>query len=182
MRQSEVSRRYSFALFELAKEEDKLFIFRDELAAILQVMEEYPDLKKLLLHPRTKRGDKKLLLERIFSGNLSKELLNFLKLLTDRRRESYLEAIYQDYLDLLNKEENILEIEVFSAISLPDDLRNKLVEKLTALTGSRISIKEKVDPEIIGGLILKIGDRIIDGSIRKDLEALKNKIVQIPVS
>lgn len=71
---------------------------------------------------------------------------------------------------------------MFSAISLPDDLRNKLVEKLTALTGSRISIKEKVDPEIIGGLILKIGDRIIDGSIRKDLEALKNKIVQIPVS
>ena len=56
---------------------------------------------------------------------------------------------------------------MFSAISLPDDLRNKLVEKLTALTGSRISIKEKVDPEIIGGLILKIGDRIIDGSIRK---------------
>lgn len=182
MKQIEIAKRYGLALFELAKEEDKLFAFREELARVIQTMDEYPDLKKLYLHPRIRREDKKLLLERIFSGNLSKELLNFLKLLTDRRRESYLEAIYQDYLDLLNKEENILEIEVFSAISLPDDLRNKLVEKLTALTGSRISIKEKVDPEIIGGLILKIGDRIIDGSIRKDLEALKNKIVQIPVS
>ncbi len=169
-------------MFELGKEEDKLSVFRAELASVLRIMEEYPDLKKLLLHPRIRREDKKLLLERVFSEELSKELLNFLKLLTDRRRESYLEAIYKDYLDLLNKEENILEVEVRSAISLPDDLRNKLVEKLTALTGSRISIKEKVDPEIIGGLILKIGDRIIDGSIRKDLEALKNKIVQIPVS
>lgn len=182
MKQIEIAKRYGLALFELAKEEDKLFAFREELARVIQTMDEYPDLKKLYLHPRIRREDKKLLLEKIFSVELSRELLNFLKLLTDRRRESYLEAIYQDYLDLLNKEENILEIEVFSAISLPDDLRNKLVEKLTALTGSRISIKEKVDPEIIGGLILKIGDRIIDGSIRKDLEALKNKIVQIPVS
>ncbi|NLJ83419.1 MAG: ATP synthase F1 subunit delta [Halanaerobiaceae bacterium] len=182
MRHSEVSRRYSFALFELGKEEDKLSVFRAELASVLRIMEEYPDLKKLLLHPRIRREDKKLLLERVFSEELSKELLNFLKLLTDRRRESYLEAIYKDYLDLLNKEENILEVEVRSAISLPEDLKARLAEKLAELTGTKISIKEKVDPEIIGGLVLKIGDRVIDGSIRKDLEALKNRLVQIPVS
>ena len=94
----------------------------------------------------------------------------------------FLQDIYKAYLALLDKEENILEVEVLSAISLPEELRVKLEEKLKTLSGSKIRIKEQVDPEIIGGLIIKIGDRLIDGSIRKDLESLRNQIVQIPVS
>lgn len=105
-----------------------------------------------------------------------------MKLIIDRRREFFLQDIYKAYLALLDKEENILEVEVLSAISLPEELRVKLEEKLKTLSGSKIRIKEQVDPEIIGGLIIKIGDRLIDGSIRKDLESLRNQIVQIPVS
>jgi F-type H+-transporting ATPase subunit delta len=182
VRQSEIAKRYSLALFELGKEGDKLFIYRDELGSFIQIMEEYLDFKKLFFHPRVKREDKKLLLEKVFSANLSRELLNFLKLIIDRRREFFLQDIYKAYLALLDKEENILEVEVLSAISLPEELRVKLEEKLKTLSGSKIRIKEQVDPEIIGGLIIKIGDRLIDGSIRKDLESLRNQIVQIPVS
>lgn len=182
MKQSKIAKKYSLALFELAKEEDKLLGFKEELEDIVEATKKYNDLRKILFHPRVTPADKKKLVQDIFSFESSNEIINFLKLLIDKRREFYLEAIYEGFVDLLNQEKNILEVEVISAIKLSRNLKDKLEKKIVNLLGSQVVLQENINPDIIGGLVLKIGDRVIDGSIRHDLESLKSKIVQIPVS
>lgn len=182
MRQNEIAKKYSQALFELGKEEKSLMNFKEQLTDIVMTLEEYHDLKKLLFHPAVTPEDKKKVIQDIFSSNISEEIMNFLKILIDKRREKYIVTIYKNFIKLLNKENDILEIEVISAIKLSDVLKERLEKKVVNLTGYKIILKEKIEPDIIGGLILKIGDQVIDGSIRHDLEILENKIAEIPVS
>lgn len=182
MNQNEIAKKYSLALFELGREQKKLAECKKGLEEVIKTINEYNDLKKILLHPRVMPDDKKKVIQDIFTSSIPGEVLNFLKLLIDKRRELYLDVIYKHFLGLVNEEENILEVEVTSAIELSDELKDKLQNKLVKLLNSKIIIKEKTNPEIIGGMILKIGDRVIDGSIRHDLESLKGRILQIPVS
>lgn len=181
MKHNEIAKKYSRALFELGKEENILLELREQLADIVSTIEEYPDLEKLLFHPGVTPGDKKKILQDIFSSSISEEIMNFVKFLIDKRREKYISVIYNDFIELMNKENEILEVEVISAVEISADLKDKLEQKLVNLSGYEIILKERVAPDIIGGLILKIGDRVIDGSIRHDLELLRDRIAGIPV-
>jgi F-type H+-transporting ATPase subunit delta len=183
MIQNEVAKKYSQALFELGKETDQLIGFKDELAVVVEAIQKDKNLQRIIFHPRVLADDKKEILKNIFKDILSENVFNFLYLLIDKRRENHLELIYRDFVALVNKEENILEVEVISAIPLSRSLKNKLNERLKKnLTNEQIIIKEKIDPDIIGGLVIKVGDYVIDGSIRHSLNSLKEKIMQIPVS
>ncbi|NLM96861.1 MAG: F0F1 ATP synthase subunit delta [Halanaerobiaceae bacterium] len=182
MRQNEIAKKYSLALFELGKEENKLTEFREQLEIITNTIEENTDLKKMLFHPLITPEDKKKILQELFSSAVSDEILNFLKILLEKRREKYIRAILNDFTALMNKENGILEVEVISAVELSAELKDKLEQKLINLSGYKIILKERVSPDIIGGLILKIGDQVIDGSIRHDLELLMDRIIEIPVS
>ncbi|MFP4015938.1 MAG: ATP synthase F1 subunit delta [Halanaerobiales bacterium] len=183
MIENEIAKKYSLALFNLGKENSSLIEYRDELEAFVKTLKENPDLKRFLSHPRVRVEDKKKTIEKIFADNLSRNISNFVRLLIDRRREMYIELIYKNFLNLVNKEKDIIEVEVTSAIELSEELKNSLEKKLDKLLDKKeIIIKEKVDPEIIAGMIVKIGDNVIDGSFRSRLDSLKNNIMQIPVS
>ncbi|MEJ6951274.1 ATP synthase F1 subunit delta [Natronospora cellulosivora (SeqCode)] len=183
MIENEIAKKYSVALFDLGKENSSLIQYRDELESFVKTLNDNTDLKKFLSHPRVRVEDKKKTVDDIFTKSLSKNISNFIKLLIDRRREMYIDLIYKNFFNLVNKEKDIIEVEVISAIELNKKLKDSLQSKLNKLLDKKeIIIKEKVDPDIIAGMIVKIGDKVIDGSFRNKLDSLKNNIMQIPVS
>ncbi|MFW6034633.1 MAG: ATP synthase F1 subunit delta [Halothermotrichaceae bacterium] len=182
MIQNEIARKYSQAIFELGRENDKLD-YGEELRTVVKAVNDYPELKQILYHPRVLPEDKQEMIGELFDKELSKTVINFINLLIDKRREIYLEQIYRDYRQLLNKEKDIIEIEVVSAVELSRQLTDKLKDKLNQIVADKtIRINKKVDSNIIGGMKLKIGDKVIDGSISHKLNSLKEDIKQIPVS
>ncbi len=183
MIQSEVAKKYSQALFELGKETDHLIAYKDQLEVVVKALKKDKNLHRVIFHPRVLAGDKKEILKTIFKGTLSENLFNFLYLLIDKRRENHLELIYHDFLAQVNRQEKIVEVEVISAVTLSGSSKTKLRERLEKfLSNRKIIIKERTDPTIIGGLVIKVGDNVIDGSIRHSLDSLKEQIMQIPVS
>jgi len=182
MIQNEIAKKYSQAIFSLAEEKDKFIEFKKDLNKVWDVISENDELENALFHPRVEISEKKQILKRLFEGEISKELFNFLSLLVEKRRIFYLKVINDQFNNLVNKRKNILEIEVVSAIELDDTLNKKLKNKIQKELDFDVMLKNTVDPDIIAGLILKIGDKIIDGSIRQEINDLKEKIEQIPVS
>ncbi len=182
MIEHEVAKAYSQALYELAVEEDKVVEYLEKLAEFKDIINDSQELRDFLFNPRIKTEDKKKLLNKIFGGDLPQLLYNFLFLLFDKRREDFFEAIFKEYRKMVNKRKNIMEIEVISAIPLPGEYRNKLKSKLKDLLAYEIILKMREDPDIMGGLILKADDYIIDGSIKNRLSLLTEKIKNIPVS
>lgn len=177
---NEVSKKYSQALFSLAREKGKVDNFKDELEDIDSVLDNNKELKKAFYHQRILPKEKKDFIEKIFYDK-SVLILNFIYLIIDKHREQYLAGIIKEYNRLYNKEMHILEVEVVSAVELEKQSQQQLKNKLKKLLDSTIVLKVSKDPQIIGGLVIKIGDYIIDGSIRNQLKMLQKRIKEIPV-
>lgn len=179
---NEVASKYSRALFELGKDHDNLLDLKNNLDEFWQLVLENEDLNELLFHQRITPEDKKRILEKIFAEELNEDIMHFLFILIDKRREFFLESIIKEFNALVDEAESILHVEVTSAIELNDSILNKLKEKLDSLLDYNIQIKNNVDEEIIAGIVLKIEDYIIDGSLRNELNSLKQQLQSIPVS
>ncbi|MFP4198269.1 MAG: ATP synthase F1 subunit delta [Halanaerobium sp.] len=179
---NEVASKYSRALFELGQDHDNLLELKENLSEFWQLVEENEDLKELVFHQRIMPKDKKRIFEKIFAEELSQDILHFLFILIDKRREFFLESIIKEFNTLVDDAESVLHVEVTSAVELKSSMLEKLKEKLDSILDYNILIENKVDEEIIAGIVLKIEDYIIDGSLRYELNSLKQKLKAIPVS
>ena len=182
MIQNEIAKKYSQALFSLAEENDKFVEFQDELNLIKEAFTDHKEFRNVLFHPRIKIEEKKRIFHRIFGEEISQDIYNFVKLLIDKRRIFFIKAIIDQFNNLVNEKEKIIEIEVVSAIELEENMINRLKEKIEKEMNYEVILKNTVNPDILGGLVLKIGDKIIDGSIQNKLDTLSKKIEKIPVS
>ncbi len=178
-----VAGRYAAALYDIASEEKVLPKYKgmvdtveDELKAVSEIIKENTDLQKLLYHPQITPAAKKELLDQLFKGKISVITNNFLALLVDRRRETYFESIVEEYVSLANAGRNIVASSVSSAVELSDKEKGELNQILVKLTGQKIKTAYVVDPSLIGGIVVRIGDKIIDGSIKTRLAALKERL------
>ncbi len=179
---NEVASKYSRAFFSLGKEKDKLTKFQENLNSFWETVEENEDLKEVLFHKRILPEDKKSIIEKIFKDQIEADVLNFIFILIDKRREYSFESIYKEFNKLVDKEEKILHVEVSTAVEMSQKSREKLKAKLDQMLDYTIIINNRVNPDIIGGLVMKIEDYIIDGSIRYHLDNLQEKLKKIPVS
>ncbi|PTW03494.1 F-type H+-transporting ATPase subunit delta [Halanaerobium saccharolyticum] len=179
---NEVASKYSRALFELGKDHDNLLELKRNLDEFWQLVEDNEDLNELLFHQRIMPEDKKRTLDKIFAEELDQDILHFLFILIDKRREFFLESIIKEFNTLVDEAESILHVEVTSAVELDESQLEKLKSKLDSLLDYKIQIKNKIDEDIIAGLILKVEDYIIDGSLRNELNSLQQKLKMIPVS
>ena len=167
-----VSKRYAEALFEIAKEQGQVALFHGELKLVVEAIEKAPEAKAYLDNFLIKPEEKKETLRMIFADKVSPMLLNFLLLLTDKRRESYIGAIFAAFSVLYDEAERIKNTELYTAIEVSDEEIKALAEKLSAATGYTIRIRPHVEPDLIGGVKLRVEDRIIDGTLKKQLERL----------
>lgn len=169
------ARRYAQAIFEIALEKKELDRWQADLRKIVGAVSDETFLAALN-SPKIKIEDKsRFLKERL--GDVNPLALNLTLLLISRSGFSLIKQIADEYQNLLDSYHGIETAEVTTAVPLDDRDKKKLAEKLGTLVGARIELKTQVDPEILGGVIAKVGGKLLDGSTRSKLAALKKELV-----
>lgn len=174
--------RYARAVFEIAQEQKALKIFGEQLKYVRETIASEIDLATFMYHPRIKPEAKKEVVEKLFLGQVAEDLYKFLLLLIDKRREPLLEQIVEEYETLSNKARNIVEAKVLAARPLSKEQQEKLVERLSQTTGKTVNLTTKIDAGILGGLIVQIGDKLIDGSVIRQMKMLKQSLLRDEVA
>ncbi len=171
--QASLSGRYATALFELARDENKLDAVGQSLAALKQALAESADLKALVTSPLVGREAAGKAIAAV-SASIGVDPLtaNFLGVLAKNRRLGAIRAIIRDFTTLAARYRGETSAQVISAHPLDDNQMATLKTRLKSMVGSEVSVDASVDPHILGGLIVRLGSRQIDGSIRTKLNAL----------
>jgi F-type H+-transporting ATPase subunit delta len=175
MSQSTVANRYAKALFEAASEQGALQFVEGELTAVAAVFGENADLQKWLKHPKVTSQQKKELFDKLFP-EASALTRNLFYLLVDRGRELEVDGIARAYQRLAMAERGVVEAEVVSAAPLTEADKTALVEAFEKRIGKTIHIRNQVDSELLGGVIVKIGNRLYDGSLKTKLERFRKNV------
>ncbi len=171
----EVARVYAEALFDVAREKGKLDAIRDELAQFADAIESNRDLQAFFFSPRFSSAEKVEGLERAVSG-ADPELLNFLELLIEKRRMPEIFRIRRRLEELWKRENRRIDVTVTSAIELDETVIGKIGEEIERQTGQRVELASVVDEEILGGIVLQVGDMVLDASIRNRLDKLRKSV------
>ncbi len=164
---------YAEALVSLASAQGLLDTFEADIRFIAAVLQATPELGPFLASPLIKVEAKKNLLQQVFADQIHPLLLNALKLLCDRRRIMFLEAVCQRFLELQRKLRNIVLAEVTTAVPLTEAQQQSIRERVRDFTqASGVELQTSQDPTLLGGVIIKIGSQVIDLSLRGQLRRL----------
>jgi F-type H+-transporting ATPase subunit delta len=177
-----VARRYAEAFFSIAREASKVDEYQSELGKIVQSIEEIDGLKQYFAHPLVPAKDKKDVANKLFASAVSPVTLNFLLLVLDKKRETYLEIIYNEYVAMADESHGIKKAELISAMAVSDEAVDALAKTLSISTGKTIQLKLSIDPALLGGVKIRMGDKIIDASVAKKLEMLKKNLKTAKIS
>lgn len=171
-----VTRRYASALFQIALAQQRLDAVEADLAGLDATLRTAPQFTRVLRAPTISRARKHELLDRAFADRVQPITLRLLHLLVDKRREEIVGSLHGEFQRLLADYRNQMAAEVTTAIPLDDALRRQLRGTLEQRTGKRIELRERVDPEILGGVVVRLGDTVLDGSIRAQLRRLRARL------
>lgn len=173
----QLANKYAVAIFELAKEENQLEAYGTQLEEVADVIASQADLKAFVQNPQVQPQAKKEILTKLFKEDLASTVYNFIMLLIDKRRESLLAEIVALYQTLSNEARNIVKADVTVAALLNKEQEAGLVAKLEQVIGKKVLIRTHVDKSILGGVIVKIGDKLIDGSIVRQMQSLQKQLM-----
>ena len=175
-----VSKTYGEALFEIAMEENKARELMEEIQALQKALEENADLDKLLKHPGIPKQEKVQVMENIFKGRVSDELTGFLRIVISKERYGDLQAIFQYYIDKVKEVRGIGIAYVTTAVALTDAQKAAVQSKLLQTTSYQtMEMHYSVDSSLIGGMVIRINDRVVDSSIRTKLNDLTKQLLNI---
>ncbi|MBA4495958.1 F0F1 ATP synthase subunit delta [Paenactinomyces guangxiensis] len=172
---SVVAKRYAKAMFEVAMEKNLLDQVETELTQIVETFSASPELMEWFSHPNTDSAQKKELFSTLFK-ELNEITQNLLFLLADRHREGYIGEIAAEYKELANEARGVAEAIVTSATPLTEEDKQQLTEVFQQMVGKTIHINNVVDSDILGGVIVQIGDRLYDGSLKTKLVRFQERL------
>lgn len=161
-----VGKRYAEALFEAGIELKKLDEFKNEIEFVSEVFKSDDQLKTVFQHPKLSKNEKKDILNSLFKDKVSTEVLNLCYITVDKGREKHLEVINDEYRKLYNKEKGIVEAQALTAVAMSKEELDNLQSKLSNKLNKKVELKNAIDPTVVGGVLVKVGDKIIDGSIK----------------
>jgi F-type H+-transporting ATPase subunit delta len=173
----ELAQVYARSLFEVAREQDSLDELREQLAQFADAVNENHELAVFFFSPYFSTKEKQEALGRILDG-ASPILMNFLKLLIENHRMPVIFRIRQDYERLWEEENRMLPVEITSAIELDNATTDSVGKSIGERTGRKVTLAARVDPDILGGIIIRVGNSILDASIRNRLEQLRRHVAQ----
>jgi F-type H+-transporting ATPase subunit delta len=171
----EIARVYAHALFEAAKDSGKLDQIRDQLAEVANVISENQDLQVFLLSPYFSTAEKREGIERAISG-AEPELVNFLELLIEKHRTPAIFRIRDRFEELWAEENKRLDVTVTSAVELDQSVIERVGEEIEKQTDRKVELHSEIDPDILGGLVLRVGNMVLDASLRSKLEKLRKEV------
>lgn len=167
------AKEYARALLELASEKNDAAGVLEQLKAVAQACHDNDELGKIFYHPQVPVAAKRDVVQKLFRPVLADFVGVFLLLLIDKRRESLLPYIVEEYERLADKAANVCKVEVTTALPLNEGQKQAFVTKLGGLTGCNIELRTNVDKRLLGGAVLQIGDKRVDGSVLSHLDQLK---------
>jgi ATP synthase F1 delta subunit len=173
----EIARVYVTALFGAAKDRGKLDAIRDQLGQFVDALNENREMQLFLFSPYFSSAEKIEGLKRTVSG-AEPEFLNFLELLLEKGRMPVIFRIRRQYDTLWDKENKRLGVTVTSAIELDPEIVKRIGSEIEEQTGNTVELQSRVDPDILGGLVVQVGNMVLDTSIRNRLEKLRKSVAQ----
>ena len=173
----EIARVYAEALFESAKEKDKLEAIREQLAQFADAVADDRDLQQFLFSPYFSTQEKVEGLQNAISG-ADEELVNFLELLAEKHRMPAIFRIRDKFEELYAEETRRLEVNVTSAIPLDENVVKQVGDEIEKQTGRDVELSSTVDENVLGGLVLRVGNVVLDASLRNKLEKMRREIAR----
>jgi ATP synthase F1 delta subunit len=173
----EIAQVYARSLFEVAKEQDKLDEIHDQLNEFTKALDETRELQVFFFSPYFSTEEKKDGLHKAVQ-DAEPIFMNFLEALVERHRMPVIFRIRARYEDLWDEENQLLPVEVTSAIELDESIVNNIGERIGEQTGRKVELSSNVDPDILGGIVLRVGNSILDASIRNRLNQLRRSVAQ----
>lgn len=173
-----VSKTYGEALFDLAVEEGQLGVVEEEVRLLLATCDENEDFIKLLNHPKITREEKVKVVETVFKDRLSQTMTGFLVLVVEKGRNDELESILKYFLERVREYKNIGVAKVTSAVPLSEEQKKSVEQRLLETTKYvSFEMDYAVDESLIGGLVIRIGDRVVDSSIRTRIDRMAKTLM-----
>jgi F-type H+-transporting ATPase subunit delta len=171
------ARVYAKALFELGLEEGNLDAVGEDLHAVRDALNGLEgDLRAFFNLPQLRRDDKRRIINLAFTGKVGRPVLGLLNVLVEKRREALFDEIVVQFDSMLDRQQNRLQVQVTTARKLDDDLTAALRQAIEQRTNKTVVLHERVDPNVIGGLRVNVGDRVIDGTVRRTLQDMRRSL------
>lgn len=177
MRSETIARNYAGALFELAERDGTLEGYGEGIELVARLLDENPDFRTFIETPRVAANQKKSVIRRAFGAVLPPRLLNFLLITIDKRRQRMLRDIARAYHDLVDERLGRVRVEVTVARALEGPVLERLTEALSELLGKTAVPHVRIRPEVLGGVMVRAGDQIYDGTLRRRLDRMRRQLL-----
>jgi F-type H+-transporting ATPase subunit delta len=173
----ELAQVYGRSLFEVAREQGKLEVLREQLGQFADAVKDNRDLELFFFSPYFSTKEKQAGLDRVLEG-ADERLISFLSLLIENHRMPVIFRIRREYDRLWERENRLLPVVLTSAVELDEQTTSSLSEQIGERTGRTVTLTTRVEPDILGGIVVQVGNSILDASIRNRLEQLRTQVAQ----
>ncbi len=174
---NEIAERYGAGLFELAKEENKVEEYMDEVKTLKEVLKENPELMTFFSSVKISKDEKKALIDKVFTS-FDHNLINFMKLIVDKGRVSQLSHIYSSFIEMCEEDLGIQHATVVSARALSQEDLNTIGNTLVSKTNKRIILENVVDPSVIAGIKVTMGNTVTDVTMKTKIENMRSTLLK----
>lgn len=171
-----VASRYAKSLIDLALEKGALEEIYKDMQLFDKISQQNRDFVLMLRNPIISHSKKNAVLHSLFKGKVNPATMAIFDIITRKNREAYLPAVAEVFIDMYRKQKGIEKATITTAVPINNELRNIFKQQITQKTGKQVELIDKVDPSIIGGFVLRIGDRQMDNSIRYKLASLEQEL------
>jgi ATP synthase F1 delta subunit len=173
----EIAGVYARSLFQVAQERDKLDAIRDQLVEFADALSQSREMQQFFFSPYFSTKEKEEGLEKVVSG-AEDAMLNFLKLLIENHRMPLLFRVRAEFDELWEQENKLLPVQVTSAVELDKRTVKQIGDRISEQTDRKVDLSSRVDPEILGGIVVRVGNSVLDASIRNRLEQLRKQVAR----
>lgn len=174
---AEIAQPYAQALMSVAESKNQTEEFGEDVRSLLNLLQNSPELQSFVGNPFIEPDKKKAVINEVIGQSINPNFRNFLMLLVDRRRILLLEPICEQYITLLRQKNQTVLAEITSAVPLSQEQEQAIREKVIAMTNARqVDLETKIDRDLIGGVIIKVGSQVIDASLRSQLRRLSLRL------
>ena len=173
----EIATVYARSLFEVAKEQDKLDLVREQLGAFVDALNETRELQVFFFSPYFSTSEKKDGLDRAVT-DADPVVVNFLELLIEKHRMPVLFRVRANYDARWEEENRLLPVEITSAVELDEATVKQLGDRISEQTGRKVDLSSRVEPDILGGIVVQVGNSVLDASVRNRLDQLRRQVAK----
>lgn len=173
-----LDRRYALAIYQVAEKNGKVEEYMQELREIVDLIKTNEELSKVVKHPQITTSKKKKIFEEVFKGKIDDDLLSFLLLLIQKDRILYLEEKLKEMEKIHLEKQNIKVATIKTVIPLNEEEKSALIKKLENKYKKSILLKEEIDKGLIGGIYIRVGDDVIDGTIKAKFDEIKKIVMK----